>query len=403
MTGASSRNRACAVCAGHDKKLLFRQQFSTLSSGSLLEGYDVVVCTRCGFGFADGVPGQAAFDLYYESMSKYENSERGGQESEFRSARFREIAELVGRVVPDRSAAILEIGCSTGNLLHALKETGYADVRGVDPSPACVEAAERLYGVPVLAGTFWSLPSDMRACDLLVLVGVLEHIRDVEEVLGRIRRILADDGMVFIEVPDAARFASRPDAPFQEFSTEHINFFTAASLANLMRVHGFEQVHVETGEVEQNVGAMSPVISGFYRKCAVPVHAADGLTRDETTEKGLVDYIDWSSRVDRGIREAVDRLVESRDPVLVWGVGTHTSRLMATSRLADANIGAFVDSNPRYQGKQMHGVPVLAPAELRGRREPILISSRVFQHEIARQIREDLGATNELILLYEVD
>jgi SAM-dependent methyltransferase len=379
--------------------VLFRQEFSTMSSGSLLDGYDVVVCQHCGFGFADGIPEQAAFDQYYESMSKYENQHRGGHESEFRSARFRQITELIRRFTPDHSARIIEIGCSTGHLLFLLKEAGYTNVLGVDPSPACAEAAGRLYDVRVLASTIWHLPVIEPPCNLLVLVGVLEHIRDLEGALGQIRGVLRDGGLVFIEVPDATRFASRPDAPFQEFSTEHINFFSAKSLANLMQAHGFEPVHIERGEVEQNVGTMSPVISGFYSKGPTLTLPPEG---DATTERGLSEYVGQSAAVDGRIRETIDRLVQERVPILVWGVGTHTSRLMVTSRLAEIDIRAFVDSNPRYQGKTMNGVPILAPADLRGHSEPILISSRVFQREIELQIREELGCDNELILLYQV-
>ena len=43
---------------------------------------------------------------------------------------------------------------------------------------------------------------------------------------------------------------------------------------------------------------------------------------------------------------------------------------------------------------------MIAPSDVVGRSEPILVSSRVFQHEIVRQIREDLRLSNELILLY---
>ena len=43
----------------------------------------------------------------------------------------------------------------------------------------------------------------------------------------------------------------------------------------------------------------------------------------------------------------------------------------------------------------------MAPEALRDRREPVLISSRVFQNEIADQIRNDLNCANELILLYD--
>ncbi len=86
----------------------------------------------------------------------------------------------------------------------------------------------------------------------------------------------------------------------------------------------------------------------------------------------------------------------------MWGVGTHTTRLMATSRLGEANIVAFLESNARYHGQTLHGRPILAPEALKGRHEPVLISSRVFQQEIADQIRHDLGCSNELVLLYHV-
>jgi hypothetical protein len=44
---------------------------------------------------------------------------------------------------------------------------------------------------------------------------------------------------------------------------------------------------------------------------------------------------------------------------------------------------------------------VLSPSSVAGRGEPILISSGTVHHEIAQQIREELGAATETIMLYE--
>jgi hypothetical protein len=77
-------------------------------------------------------------------------------------------------------------------------------------------------------------------------------------------------------------------------------------------------------------------------------------------------------------------------------------RLLQTSRLKDARISAFVDSNPHYQGKDLSGVPIISPGNVRGRAEPIIISSRVYQEDIARVIREDLGLPNKVIRLYDM-
>ena len=105
----------------------------------------------------------------------------------------------------------------------------------------------------------------------------------------------------------------------------------------------------------------------------------------------------------RDCTRAIDAIVDAGRPILVWGVGTHTSRLMATSRLAEANIVAFIESNSRYHGKTLaRSAHPGARRRCRSGSEPVLISSRVFQKEIADQIRNDLGCTNELILLYDV-
>ncbi len=75
--------------------------------------------------------------------------------------------------------------------------------------------------------------------------------------------------------------------------------------------------------------------------------------------------------------------------------------LLAVTSLDKVDIAAFVDSNPKYQGQQLHGSPILGPESLAGRTEPILISSYAAQHEIAQQIRQKLRLVNELILLYD--
>ena len=75
---------------------------------------------------------------------------------------------------------------------------------------------------------------------------------------------------------------------------------------------------------------------------------------------------------------------------------------LVQSNLAEAGIVAFIESNARYHGKTLHGRPILAPQALGDHPEPVLISSRVFQKEIADQIRHGLGCSNELILLYNV-
>jgi SAM-dependent methyltransferase len=395
--------RACAVCDSTTSKLLFRQTFSEMSSGSLLEGYDVVVCEECGFGFADHIPAQAGFDAHYRDMSKYEYQDQGGQETEYDLCRFRSITDCIIPFLPDSNVRLLDVGCATGRLLALLKEKGYGNVIGLDPSPVCSQAAQRLYGVRVMAGTIYEINNvmaDEQTFDCVILTGVLEHIRDIHQALLQMRGLLVNGGLLFIEVPDATDFASWPDAPFQEFSTEHINFFSTVSLDNLMQRYEFVRVFSQQILRDQTFGTVMPVVTAIYRK----ENDIKPFTRirDESTERGLVDYISTSQKVESGIQRAIDMLVQCAKPIVIWGVGTHTLRLLTTSRLSQANIRAFVDSNPRYHGKHLSGCSILAPSELRNHPEAILISSRVFQSVIEKQIREELKLNNEIVTLYEV-
>jgi SAM-dependent methyltransferase len=236
--------------------------------------------------------------------------------------------------------------------------------------------------------------------DLVIMVGVLEHLRDLDDAFGHLRALLPVAGLLYVEVPDVTAFADWPNAPYQDFSTEHINFFSPVSLDNLMLRHGFTRVFLERNHREQSYRTIMSNVSAVYRKEEAPIRA--GIQFDQETARGLERYISRCAADDRRLRAAIDAVVDGRRGILVWGVGTHTSRLMATSRLADADIVAFIESNSRYHGKTLHGKPILAPAALKEHSEPVLISSRVFQKEIADQIRNGLGCPNELITLYDV-
>ncbi len=390
------RRRPCPICAAHGRKLLFQQSFEQLPGIAFLDGYDVVVCDNCGLAFADGIPEQALFDAYYTELSKYEHAQGGGKESEFDEQRHRDVIRSFVDFVPSKESRILEIGCATGRLLAFLKDDGFASVQGLDPSPQCARLAWDFYKVPVFASTLFNLPSAPASYDFLILGGVLEHIEDIRKAVECLWNALAPGGRVFAEVPDASRLGGHPDAPYQEFSTEHINFFGPRSLTNLFETSGFTTI--ATGRAVRPLHEQTcPTAFGVYQKgdgVAAPV------VRDEETEQGLRRYILDSESVDSRIRQTIRSGSRGR-PILVWGTGTHTLRLLATGAFADVEIAGFVDSNPKYQGQQLHGAPVLSPADIPGRSEPVLISSRGFQNEIRDQIRYTLGLTNDLILLYE--
>jgi len=392
--------RLCAICKSPNNSLLFQQNFSTLSdNGSLLSGYNVVVCDLCGFCFADNIPDQTIFDAYYRDMSKYEKSGRSGQDTSYDRARFRVMAEAILGFLTSPQMRIFEIGCANGQLLALLKKNGYENVAGIDPSPVSAEIARKHYEIKVSAHTLSDLPLDNQKVDFLILAGVLEHVKELSLALQRMREMLSDGGSIFITVPDASRYTEGEDAPFQEFSVEHINFFGPHSLENLFKANGYEKASIQQAMIESNYRTTTPVIHGLFVKS--DTLAPITFHHDDQTVFGLKKYIDQSLEADHYIQKSISNIVHSGRPIIVWGTGAHTLRLLATSQLGNAKISAFVDSNPRYQGKKLNTVSIISPQDLMKLSEPILISSRIYQDEIENQIRTELNMDNEIIKLYK--
>ncbi len=390
--------RRCPVCGGGGSRQLYRQSFQQLSQIQPLDGYDVVICEGCGAGYADDIPPQAAFDDYYRELSKYDYSDRGGKEPPGTLQKFEAIADALVPFILGSDSRILEIGSASGKMLRVLKDRGFQNVLGCDPSPGCVQAAKELYDIPSVAGTVFSVPQPEEPYDFLILMGVMEHIRDLRRAVEQFQRLLNTHGRVYLEVPDASRYQPGLDAPFQEFSTEHINFFSARSLNNLMQAGGFRAVATAQA-VRPQYEIVCPTVYGVYEKSSRGIPPE----RDTETEPCLRAYVQGCQAEDDRIREKIERAVPSGAKLIVWGVGTHTLRLLGTGGLDPANVALFVDANAKYQNQLLQGIQVISPDELGGRGEPILISSRGFQSEIHNQIRNEMNLPNPVILLYDVE
>jgi SAM-dependent methyltransferase len=394
---ADSWQRLCPICSSSQRELLFAQHFESIKGVSLIDGYEVVVCGNCGLVFAGGIPSKEVFDRYYSEASKYEFSHRGGKQNDSELQRLAGLADWMATQVPLESR-LLDAGCATGELLAALRARGFTCLTGLDPSESCVQYARDTHGLRMLQGVLGNKPESEQPFDVLVLSAVLEHIPDLNPFVEQLRRWLSPDGLLIVEVPDVENFAKAFNAPYQEFSVEHINFFSTSALDNLMGMHGFTRVAVRQELCYVAPNLTGPVLTMSFRWGAEPT----ALRRESVSEAGVRAYIEaCRSRVEFETR-VISELVKTQVPVLVWGVGTLCQRLLATTKLPQANIRAFIDSNPHYQGKELIGHRVISPLQLQGRSEPILISSWPFFDEIRSQIRNDLKLHNEIICIHKL-
>ncbi len=386
--------RQCPICENKNVDVLHTQKFALPDGHPLSDGYEVVCCEKCGFVYADTAVAQEAYDQFYANYSKYEDQKTGtgGITKNWDRKRLKETAGMIAAFLNNTNASVLDVGCANGGLLKSIKELGNTRVFGIDPSPICVENTKRI-GVNAEIGSLFQ-PLSHELFDCVILSHTLEHVQDLRQAALWIHSMLGVDACVYIEVPDAARYADFVDAPFQDFNTEHINHFSMTSLNNFLRVNAFEPLECGRKIIPASANKPYPAIFCFAKR-------SDGngkIEKDIELKNKIQQYISISRGILYEFEVRLSAVLSDNKQVIVWGTGQLTMKLLVETSLAEAEIVAFVDSNPINQGKIMRGVRVIAPETMISFSEPILISSTLHQQSIVDQIHK-LGLKNDLIFL----
>lgn len=99
------------------------------------------------------------------------------------------------------NAALLDVGTSTGTNLRLLKEMGFTNYRGLDPSAEAIRwCAEKGLGA-VEQGTVAAIPFPDATFDLVVATDIIEHVDDDVGALTEIARVLKPSGALLVTVP----------------------------------------------------------------------------------------------------------------------------------------------------------------------------------------------------------
>ena len=377
--------RCCPVCMGAETKKVFHRDFAGMESIVPFSGYDVVQCTCCGAFYADNIGETMPLMHYYEMMSKYETEAFSVSQEALAEYAFA-IGFLRGHIAPEQS--IIDIGCGNGAMLHMLQEQGFRHLTGLEPSEKNCRGITERWGIRAVAGALGEdiPPLVGETFDVVLMEGVLEHLLDVQ---GNVRDALAylkKDGALYLNVPDLAAFPDCHDL-YQQFSVEHVNFFSLPSMQNLMREFGMTCVAYD----RNGYGVFT-----LWR------HASEGVPALAFDHTGTADMRTYLTGAEQLAAQMKDRLTPYRGrAVYVWAAGTHTAMLYQLRLLDGIHVRAIIDSNANYQGKEIYGVPVIAPQELAAREPlPIIISSQLAQDAIHTQIKEKMGLPNEVVRLY---
>lgn len=189
--------------------------------------------------------------FYKKNKAKYNNAakENQAQDSLFNRSTYNDIFSMLSAHMGEITGkSIFDFGCGYGEFLFHAKEHGF-DVMGAEVQPDAVSyVRERGIHVELLDQSMdVSSIAKGKKFDIVVMLGVLEHLRTPASVLKDIRtHLLTPNGYLVVRVPN--EFNPLQTAANEIFSLNewwivppaHINYFSKKSLSSLLDKCGFK-------------------------------------------------------------------------------------------------------------------------------------------------------------------
>lgn len=137
---------------------------------------------------------------------------------------------------------LLDIGCNDGLLLSMFLDNKQFTLYGTDPSPVAKNASDHRF---TLHSEYF--PGDVTRAsapyDIIIGTNSLAHIPDIGNCFEEIAEILADDGILVIEVSDFDQMVAK--GAWDYIYHEHLYYYTKRSLAFILAERGLEAYKID--------------------------------------------------------------------------------------------------------------------------------------------------------------
>jgi len=233
----------CNLCKCSNSKVLYNLTDLLLERDEVLTTF--VQCRRCGLIYQNPRPTREGIGNHYPpEYDSYNNELDHKDVSWLYNKAFRYgLYKRHHFVTRHRShGKLLDIGCATGQFLHAMGRIRGYELTGVEINDYAAKIAREKYGLDVFTGTLEQANYPNDCFDVVTLWDVLEHMHDPASSLCEIYRILKPGGCLILRVPNGKSWDAKLfgkywfglDAP------RHLYVFTTSTLEALLRKTGFQ-------------------------------------------------------------------------------------------------------------------------------------------------------------------
>jgi hypothetical protein len=217
-------------------------------------------CRRCGLVFLNPRMTAAAYGRFYDGIYRPLVSAFHGRLIDARTiqAEQREYAEERASLLrPFVHGAglktMLDIGGSTGVVAHLFAAEFGLEGTVIDPAPLEVAQA-RAFGLDTIPGLVEEHDFGGRRFDLVIICQTVDHLLDVHGTLRRVRDLLTERGLLFVDIVDFRAAYLRNWSVEAAVKIDHPYYLTEMTMSAYLARAGFEVVRADYAADHLHVG-----------------------------------------------------------------------------------------------------------------------------------------------------
>jgi SAM-dependent methyltransferase len=203
--------------------------------------HEMVRCKKCDLVYVSKPPDIDKLEMAYHDAN-FDSATEAHDAAATYCANIQSTLKEIGL-----NAKILEIGSGSGDFLLSLKNIGYKNIVGIEPSLAAIDAANKDIKKNLIHGVFNKNNFDSSQFDLICCFMTLEHVFDPKIIVDDVFYLLKKDGFFIAVAHNYSSWINKilgKKSPIIDI--EHMQIFSKKSVSYLMKDAGYRDIQINT-------------------------------------------------------------------------------------------------------------------------------------------------------------
>ncbi len=366
-----NQNNNCHAC-GMPKTHLFNWSYSGFGDSIFNYKAEFYDCKHCGLICINNIDDMILSKFYAEECNYFANA-HFDINAKKNIEKFQYYKNLLVEVGVN-NLPITDIGCGRGGFITWLMQNNWqSKCCGVDVDVKSLPDNTK-NSPKFINGFAKDLPFENNSQKVLTYFHVFEHIVDTDAILQEAYRVLDEDGIIVIEVPDAQNYSKESiNGGFWVSIREHIYHFTFKSLVELLNKNGFSILTIKQDRL--------PTPEFDYQSLIV---VASKQKQQKYIFKNIkIDNSGFFISSQEDIKNSANKIVDRSkqyDSVVFWGV---SNQLLSILPILEHKINfTLCDASEQKQALKYKNKLILSPNDIDYSNSLLVVSSYLHRQAI---------------------